>query len=435
MKREVRHRTAKPRVLVTATWHFPNYSQTFVYREALALAGAGFDLRFIYAGIRPRTQLPDDLNPLWALKRRILYADSTAQRDLYHYTARMPEKVKHITQAICAASGMTEEEVTAHRHFRHAFTFARFAEAWQPDYIHTYFFYEASVFGYVAGQLLDIPRGVSCYADHMVADYDLKLVTLHMATCDVVVATSARIKRELEELSGHPLPNAIVKPNGIDATRFNPAQRTPSSTLRGVAVNRIHAKKGMTYLVEAMLLLRVCGVSFIIEVCGEYDSHDPQGSAYFEQLKSFIAAHKLEQQVIFRGRQTAPEVRALLSASDIFVAPYIELPNGDKDGIPTALLEAMAAGCAIVATDAGSITEVIDPNIHGLIVPQCDAAALADAIATLVSDEALRTRLSHAALERVRREFDVSVLEGAFHQRVQAAIAAHPIAEPAVVPA
>jgi glycosyltransferase involved in cell wall biosynthesis len=435
MKREARNRSGKPRVLVAATWHFPNYSQTFVYREALALAHAGFDLRFVYAGLRLRTQLPDDLNALWILKRRILYADSTATRDLDYYTALMPAKVKQMIHAICAASGMTEEEVTAHRHFHHAFTFARFAEAWQPDYLHTYFFYEGSVFAFVASQLLDIPRGVSCYADHMVADYDLKLITLHMATCAVVVATSARIRRELEELCGHPLHNAIVKPNGIDATRFNPAQRAPSSIIRGVAVNRIHAKKGMTYLVEAMLLLRDRGVPFNIEICGEYDAHDPHGPAYFEQLKTFIATHKLESQVIFRGRQTAPEVRQLLSASDIFVAPFVELPNGDKDGIPTALLEAMAAGCAIVATDAGSITEVIDHNGHGLIVPQCDAAALADAIASLVSDNTLRTRLSHAAVERVRREFDVSVLEGAFHQRVQAAIAAHRVAEPVEVPA
>src|ERR1019366_4940021 len=107
-------------------------------------------VRFLYAGLNPRTQLPDDLQPLWDNKRRILYADSTANLDFEHYKARMPGKVRIITQIVASAAGMTEEEVLANTHFRHAFTFARFAEAWQPDYIHTYFFYEAAVFGLVA---------------------------------------------------------------------------------------------------------------------------------------------------------------------------------------------------------------------------------------------------------------------------------------------
>jgi glycosyltransferase involved in cell wall biosynthesis len=430
-RRDARSPTGRPRVLATATWHFPNYSQTFVYREALALAHSGFDLNFVYAGLRPRTQLPDDLDALWSLKRRILYADSTALRDLEHYTARMPGRVRHITQAICAASGMSEAELSAKRHFRHAFTFARFAEAWQPDYIHTYFFYEALLFGFVAGQLLGIPRGVSCYADHMVDDYELKLVALHMATCDVVVATSARIQRELEELCGRPLPNAIVKPNGIDSTSFAPVVRASSpQSIRGVCVNRIHAKKGMTYLVEAVLLLRDRGIPFTVDICGEYDTHDPHGPAYLQQLHRFVSQHRLEANILFRGRQTAAQVRQHLAAADIFLAPFVELPNGDKDGIPTALLEAMAAGCAIVATDAGSIPEVITHEVEGLLVSQCDAEGLADAIARLIADAPLRSRLSQAATERVRRDFDVSVLEGLFHARVHAAIRPNAVAEP-----
>ncbi len=417
----------KPRILATACWHFPIYSQTFVYREALALVNKGYEVRFGYGCETSVKQLPDDLVPLWDLRRRILYADSTAARDFEHYQATMPARVNLIIRSIAEAGSMSEEEVIQNRHFLHAFSFARFAEAWQPDYIHTYFFYEAAVFGYVASTLLNVPRGVSCYADHMVDDYDLKLVKLHMATCDVVVATSARIKRELEELVGHPLPNAIVKPNGIDSTRFVAADRAPNGPgriVKGVAVNRIHAKKGMTYLVEAILLLRDRGVPFIMEILGEYDEHDPNGLAYFEQLKQFVADHKLEQQILFLGRQTAEQVRQHLSDGDIFVAPFVELANGDKDGIPTALLEAMAAGCAIVATDAGSITEVFDNGVEGLMVPQFDSTALADAIALLVADDSLRTRLARAAVQRVRREFDVSHCEAIFHERVQAAIEA-----------
>jgi glycosyltransferase involved in cell wall biosynthesis len=418
----------KPRVLATACWHFPIYSQTFVYRELLALVDAEFEVRFAYAGLQPRTNLPDDLTRLWEYKRRIIYAENTSRHDLEYFQAILPEKFERILRTVSRASGLAPNDLIHHKHFKQAFTFARFAEAWQPDYIHTYFFYEQALFGFVASELLGIPRGVSCYADHMMDDFDLKLVKLHAETCDVIVATSVRIKRELEEIAGHDLPAAIVKPNGIDAARFASPERLPAAgrILRGVAVNRIHPKKGVSFLVEAVLLLREREIPFRLDILGEFDTHDPDGPRYFEQLQLFVATHNLGDSVHFRGRQSAPQVRQWLAETDIFLAPFIELANGDKDGIPTALLEAMAAGCAIVASDAGSMTEVFDDGVEGLMVPQSDARALAEAIALLVTDEQLRTQIAHAAVARVRRQFDVDVCEPLFHERIRAVLGRKP---------
>lgn len=415
----------KPRILATACWHFPIYSQTFVYREIMSLAGHNFDVRFAYAGLASRHQLPDECAVVWSLKRRLIMADVVATQDLEHYRRRMPGRVMELVKLIAEASGLTEDQVFAHRHFRHAFSFTRMAEAWKADYLHTYFFYEATMFGFVASFLLEIPRGVSCYADHMVDDYELKLIALHLQSCAVIVATSGRIKDELEILAQRPLPAAIIKPNGIDATRFLPADRPPSTpgrTFRLVSICRIHPKKGLSDLVEAARLLRNRGLSFLLEILGEPDAHDPQAHHHFKDLKHFVAEHHLEAVVKFRGRKTAHEVRRNLAEADVFVAPFVELPNGDKDGIPTALLEAMAAGCAIVSTDAGSILEVIDDGIEGLLVPQFNASALAEAVVRLAEDDTLRGRLSRGAIDRVHRDFDVSHCEAVFHERVRAAM-------------
>ena len=73
-----------------------------------------------------------------------------------------------------------------------AFAFARCADAYAPDYLHSYFFYEGTLFALVASMLLDIPRGVSCYADHMLDDYALKVVGLHLRQTSLVIATSQR---------------------------------------------------------------------------------------------------------------------------------------------------------------------------------------------------------------------------------------------------
>ena len=392
------------RVIATACWRFPIYSQAFVYREVCELANRNFELRFIYSELDCRSHLSRELWKLWSLKRRLILSDATSAADLEHYRRRMPERVDALVRLIGEASGLTPEEVIANQHFRHAFSFTRMADCWRAGYIHSYFFYERTFFALVASYILGIPRGVSCYADHMLEDYPLKLMPLQLANCEVVVATSARIKRELESIAREPLSNIVVKPL--------------------VCVSRIHPKKGLLYLIDAVAELRRRGCALEVHILGEPDSHDPESRKYDHQVRQHVECLGLGPVIRLEGRKSAVEVRHFLAEADIFVAPFIELPNGDKDGIPTSLLEAMAAGCAVVSTDAGSIPEVIEDGVDGLMVGQRDPAALADAIARLMHEEGLRARLSSAAAARILREFDITCCETAFHNRVRAAVEA-----------
>jgi len=427
----------KLRVLASACWHFPIYSQTFVYRELSELAQGDFDLRFAYSGLCSRNQLADEFSCLWRRKRRLILSEFTCARDLEYYRRRMPQRVEDLTRLIADAAGLPPDEILANEHFRQAFSFARMAECWQPDYIHTYFFYERTLFALVASYLLGIPRGVSCYADHMLQDYPLKLVPLQLRTCAVVVATSARIRQELETLAGRPLPKVVVKPNAIDIRQFARERQSAGrrDTWQIVCVSRIHPKKGLTYLIDAVLRLRQQGAPAVLRILGEPDSHDPESLAYHRALAQRIAEDRIATTVLLEGRKTSREVRECLEAADLFVAPFVELPNGDKDGIPTALLEAMAAGCPIVCTDAGSITEVVSDGLEGIIVPQADAGALAQSMLRLLQDETLRDRMSRAARDRARRDFDIGLCETLFHQRVHAAIAAADISATREIPA
>ena len=109
-----------------------------------------------------------------------------------------------------------------------------------------------------------------------------------------------------------------------------------------------------------------------------------------------------------------------LGLAQLFVAPFVETESGDKDGIPTALLEGMATGLPVVATDAGSITEVIENGREGIIVSQRDPAALANAIEGLLRDPDQRRRLGWEAADKVRRSYDAGDCEKVFHERVRA---------------
>ena len=411
------------RVLATACWSFPVYSQTFVYQELTDLIRNRFRVRFIYCRADTKSFLPDQFLPLWRSRRRAIMADSVSDRAYRYFRRRSPETIRRLVADICFASGMGEMELRRHRHFRQAFVFSQLAAAYQPDYLHSYFFYEGTLFAYVASVLLDIPRGVSCYADHMLQDYELKLVPLHLEQCRLVVATSQRIKGELLSLApSTDQGKIVVKPNSINDSSFPPvtdhADPPVGKSFRLVCVNRIEPKKGLLYLVEAMGILRNTTTCPELKIIGGSDDN-PVSRAYADLLRQRITELGLVDSVHLIGIRSEAGIRQIFSQAHIYVAPFVETDYGDKDGIPTSLLEAMASALPVVATDAGSIGEVMEDGVHGIIVGQRNAAALATALAVLMADPERRARLGNNGAKHIRERFVVSVCEEAYRSRIR----------------
>jgi glycosyltransferase involved in cell wall biosynthesis len=348
------------------------------------------------------------------------------ERNFERYRRRLGDRVEALIDRISEASGLPRHHVADHDNFLEALTFTRMVEAYRPEYLHSYFFYDRSLMALVAGYLLGIPRGVSCYADHVMKDYEFKLVPLHMELCDVVIATSARIKRELMELAPETDESKVlVKPNGIDPASFPVVARTEPANgdpYRLVSVCRIEPKKGLLDLVEAVHLLKERGVRVEAHLVGTADEWSPASLQYKQRLDERVAELGLRGTVHLEGRQDLDGVLRFHHLAHLFVAPFVETETGDKDGIPTALLEGMSGGLPAVATDAGSITEVVTDGQDGLVVPQRDPTALADAIEALLSDPARRSELGRAAAATVRERFAASQLERIFHERVDALV-------------
>ena len=427
LERRGRH-GGKPRVFATVCWNFPIYSQTFVYQELLQLGKRGFDLRLVYSKLDPKKYLHRQFEPLWKWKRALHLDRAVHLREYAKYRERFPDRVEEVTRMLCEASGLSREQVVNHDNFLQGFSYARLAESWGADYLHSYFFYDRSLMSLIASQVLKLPRGVTCYADHLMKDYELKVVPLHLRTCDVVVATSQRIKRELLELAPDVAADKIlVKPNAIDCTRFpvlprpEPAAGQPH---RLVVTSRIEPKKGLTYLADAVKLLRDGGLDVECHVVGDSDRGVPASENYRAELWERVERHGLQGKFHLEGRQDEEGVRRFLAAGHLFVAPFVETESGDKDGIPTALVEALATGIPAVVTDAGSILEVIDDGVEARVVAQRDPRALADAIRALLLDPAARVRMGHAAAQRARERFDVAVCEPLFHERIRGILSA-----------
>ncbi|MGH7449863.1 MAG: glycosyltransferase family 4 protein [bacterium] len=408
--------------MATACWEFPIYSQNFVYQELAQLARNGFALRFLYFHHNSEVPLPGQFAPLWRARRRVILHPAVCRGAFDYFNQRMPEKVKRLIGVLRQASGMSEPELQQHRHFMQAFACARVVAAYRPDYLHSYFFYEGTLFALVAAFLLDIPRGLSCYTDHMLDDYELKLAPLHLEHCRLVIATSARIKQELIDIAPHAESDRIiVKPNAINVAPFpvmNRQEPQNGQPYRLLCVSRIDPKKVWHYLVEAVRILRDRHFNVELHLLGAVDGSQTSEN-YAQALDQQIAALQLHQLVHLEGRKAEAEIKQFMSNAHIFVTPFIETENGDKDGIPTALLEAMSTGLSIVATDAGSISEVIDNGHDGVLVQQRNASALAHAIADLIKNPERRRRLGQTAAAKIRAQFDVNVCERIFHRRLR----------------
>jgi glycosyltransferase involved in cell wall biosynthesis len=415
----------RPRVLATACWKFPIYSQTFVYQEITHLIREGFAVRFLYGQLDSRDYLPNQFDRLWRARRKVIFHPSVCQRDYAYFTKGMPDKIDALVDMLSCASGLSPQQLRSHYHFLQAFSFTRMVEAYKPDYLHSYFFYEGTLFTLVASYLLNIPRGVSCYADHMLKDYALKVVALHLNQCSIVVATSRRIQQELSSMAPHIHPSHIlVKPNAINAAQFAVVRHddpVKEEHYRLICVSRIEPKKGLLYLVEAVRHLRDRGLNVEAHLIGGVDD-TPSSQEFARKLDRRIKELSLEDVVHCEGFKAEADIKRFFQISHLFVAPFVETETGDKDGVPTALLEAMAAGLPVVATDAGSILEILENGRDGILVAQRDPLALADAIETLVRNPYRRQQLAKEAINTVHHRFDVRVCERIFHDRVRAAI-------------
>ena len=185
--------------------------------------------------------------------------------------------------------------------------------------------------------------------------------------------------------------------NGLDLALFphaSPAARAPWI----IAVGRLVEKKGFADLVEACALLQGRGAAFQCDIIGT----GPDEPA----LAALILERQLQDHVRLVGPRPRSEVVALVRGAAVFAAPCVVAADGDRDGMPTVLVEAMALGTPCVSTDVTGIPELLGDDC-GIVVPQHDPTNLAAALERLLTDSALRVRLATRARQRVEADFDI----------------------------
>ncbi|MHB1529571.1 MAG: glycosyltransferase family 4 protein [Acidiferrobacteraceae bacterium] len=191
---------------------------------------------------------------------------------------------------------------------------------------------------------------------------------------------------------GVPVHKIAIVYNGVDTERFHPSRlRSSRPEIRLVAVGRMVEEKDYPLLLEALARLKKRGYTFRAEIVGD----GPLAPALRRQHKYL----GLKGEVKFLGPRA--EIPEILRRSDIYVL------SSKSEGMPIALLEAMATGLAIAATAVEAVPEMIVDNVNGLLVAPGDPDALASAIARLIEDPELRARLGARAAEDASSLFSI----------------------------
>jgi len=198
--------------------------------------------------------------------------------------------------------------------------------------------------------------------------------------------------------------------HGVDLARFRPTAgvgskqgraRNPSTPrFRILSLCRLVPKKGLTHLLEAAALLRERGDS-------EFEIHLGGSGPERDRLESEVDRLGLAGHVRFLGTLLSEKVTKAYGEADVFVLPSVVLENGDRDGVPNVLVEAMASGVPVVSTRVSGIPELIEDGVSGLLVEARDTTALADALENVMKDPKAAAERAEAGKATVAERFDL----------------------------
>jgi len=402
---------------------FPWYPLTFVYHEIRALLEAGHDVRIVTFERGRREDLHGDFDDLW--NRIHVVSPRGLARKLFwqaYFRLRRPGRYAELRNRLSAHASSPGDPLRSPYLFD-AFALAAFLRRLAPAYLHSHFTFRDTSLTHASASLLGIPFGFTSHADAFV-DAPFKMLR-EWVEDSLAVFASTREARKYIIGKADGVPDAerkiVFKPGGVDLERFR-LRPDPGDPTRLAAICRFDPKKGLIEFARACRELLRRGHRIRAVLVG--DAPDAPSRLVKEELLRYINENGLAPVFELTGSLTQEEYLARTSRCGILVSPFVVTDSGERDGVPTVILEAMAVGMVNVTTDAGAIGEVARPMQTALVVEQRNAAALADAVETLIGDPELFHRLRRNARALVERERDIRKTERLFVDRLTEALAA-----------
>jgi glycosyltransferase involved in cell wall biosynthesis len=168
-----------------------------------------------------------------------------------------------------------------------------------------------------------------------------------------------------------------------------------------LSVGRLVEKKGFQDLLQALLIVKERGERFQCVIYGDGPLCQP--------LEQWIEEHGMAGEVSLMGDSTQQELISIYQNATLFALTPVQTEDGDRDGIPNVLVEAMAVGLPVITTAVAGIPELVDNNQNGLLYQPHDVDGISSGILELLRDAEKRRQLGGAASKKVTEQFDIAL--------------------------
>ena len=372
---------------------YPRFSETFIVNEILAHEDSGLELQIFSLNYPDDSHFQDIVgevqSPVTYLPQDYIKASTW-----WDYLNKAVEVIPCL---------FTMLEVFRNERFRHvyqAIELAKIIKTTGIDHLHAHFATSATTVARMASYFANIPYTFTAHAkDIYHKDIDFKDLQSKIHDASSVITVSDYNIEHLTRMFVSDKNKIKRIYNGLDLRKLEhriPINRKPEI----ITIGRLVEKKGLNILVDACNILAKRGVDFHCSIIGK-------GELESELLKQ-IKEKNLQDKVELTGALPRTQSLQKFYESSIFAAPAIVANDGNRDGLPTSILESMALGVPCISTDVTGIPEVLKDNETGIIVPQNNSVELANAIEKLLNDPELSILLSKNARKLIESNFDIS---------------------------
>lgn len=388
---------------------FGTQSHTFMRREIRALRTLGVDLALY--GIREDAgalaadarDLVDETTYLYPVQK------STTLAANFHYFLRDPLKfVSGLWEAFASEEFSLARRAKMVAHYFLAAPIARHMEAAGITHVHAQFLNVSTSIAMYASMHAGIPFSVTVHsagsykAEDTVglhqklkrAQFLIMISHYNVNYYDAVAPCReksyvVRCGMNLEDFSFR-IPNNLLQQN--------PEGAKPKVRLLGVG--RFVAKKGFRYLIETAAILKQRGINFELRIIGN-GPLDSELRAHADQLQ-------LQDYVFFLGQKSITEVRAAMADADMVIVPSITTDTGDMEGLPVVIMEAMATGAAVIASEHAGIPEIVVPGETGFLTPERDPESIANSVCQFIDNPS--SEMLTRARQLIEEHFNIAIV-------------------------
>ncbi|PID92293.1 MAG: hypothetical protein CSA96_03965 [Bacteroidetes bacterium] len=380
--------------------NFLALTHTFITREINEVRAAGNTVGLLaLRRIRPEDETR---NPLCDVSQcRYVYPVGFA-RVLLSFLGMLVRRPVRVLSAVRTAFSDSEDSLMTK--FKSGYqlmvttTLVPWVEAEGFEHLHAHFASPPTTFAMFLHILTGIPYTFTGHGADLFRDRSCLKPKISRATG--IVCISEYNKAYYHKLVPNLARTCIVH-CGIDLKKFS--LREPQSTKNSLfifGVGRLVPKKGFHVLLEALGKFKEKGFSWSAAIAGD--------GPLRQELKEQADRLGISENVSFLGNISQEEIRDLLGRADVFVLPSVPVDDGDIDGIPVSLMEAMAVGCPSISTKVSGIPELILDGETGILTEPGDAAGIVEGLCRLAVDPKLVAQLRERGRRKIEQEFNIA---------------------------